>query len=131
MGMKQISIDLEVYKFIEQERESFEETQNQILRRIFFGKSATVEKTKNSKGGGLFVGSTLLKNGLKLRRNYKGRMYEAAIEDNQINFNGKKFSSPSSAAYEITGHNINGWRWWEYYDDQEGEWRLIDTLRKS
>ena len=37
----------------------------------------------------------------------------------------------SSAAGYVTGGSKNGWMFWEYYDEETREWKLIDELRKK
>ncbi|MEW5949010.1 MAG: DUF87 domain-containing protein, partial [Thermodesulfobacteriota bacterium] len=69
---------------------------------------------------------------IEIRAEYKGKSYTAAysIKDKSINYEGKTFS-PSAAAKYITNTSINGWKFWKYYDEQTGSWRLIDKLRKA
>ena len=129
MEMRQISIDVDVYKKIEAMRQSFSETHNQILRR-HFGLSPI---ETGSKGGseGLYIKGVHLKSGLKLRKRYKGRMIEAVVGDNGIFCEGNVYPSLAMAAREITQTSINAWIWWEYYDDDSGFWQRLDTLRKE
>ncbi len=81
---------------------------------------------------GLRTRSCVLKTGLQLKAPYKGREYRGQIEPGAFVVDGidKKFTSPSLAAVAITGYPVNGWRFWEYCDQQSGEWRTLDELRK-
>jgi len=59
---------------------------------------------------------SLPKHGSKHERNWKGKIYEMSIikEGEAIKFlvDGKKFSSPTGAAKNITKQEVNGWRFW-------------------
>jgi len=69
-----------------------------------------------------------IENGVKLRANYMGKNYEAEVAGGKIWYDGKKYSSPSRAAGAITYNNVNGWRWWEYYDEDIESWRSLDSI---
>ena len=130
METTQIAVDLEVYKAIEHERQSFNETVNDILRRKYQLNPREDKKPEYDKGG-LHVSGTLLRNGLKLRRSFKGSIYEAKVENNKIIYNGKAFTAPSAPAVEATGTSVNGWQWWEYFDENTNSWRVLDRLRRT
>lgn len=138
MKTKKIEIDIEVSKWIESNRISFDETENEILRRISKGKAndgkfdpINIEENIIDINEGLFWKGVLLKNGLRLRRQFKGKMHIAEIKNNQIVFNTKTFHSPSAAAIELTGTSVNGWVFWEYYNSKNNKWELLDNLRKK
>ena len=82
--------------------------------------------------GGLRTRSCVLKMGLKLRALYKGQEYQGHIQPGALVVDGinKKFTSPSLAAVAITSYPVNGWQFWEYRDEQSGEWRTLDELRR-
>ncbi|MEO0094926.1 MAG: DUF4357 domain-containing protein [candidate division WOR-3 bacterium] len=76
-----------------------------------------------------------------IRLNYKGKVYIAHVrKDGWITFDarspnfkkfkGKRFKSPSAAAQAISGHSMDGWKWWKY-QRSPGEWVCIDELRKK
>ena len=130
MEMTHISIDLEVYKEIQKRLESFNETPNQILRRVF-ELPAIVEESPREITSGLHLKGVHLIEGLKLRKKYKGRMLEAEVKDGHILYDGKSFTSPSGAAVEATGHSVNGWRFWEFFDESAGTWRPLSILRRG
>lgn len=140
MKFKKIEIDIDVNKLIESHRISFEETQNEILKRILKNKN-TIEdvfmpidienRIMNINNNGLFWKGTLLKNGLILRKNFKGKLHYAKIENNQIVINNKSFHSPSAAAVELTNTSQNGWIFWEYFDEEKNVWKILDNLRKK
>ncbi|MBW2020337.1 MAG: DUF2924 domain-containing protein [Deltaproteobacteria bacterium] len=128
METTQISIDLDVYKQIQQRLESFSDTPNQVLRRIF-GLKPTQEKPFTPPGEGLYVGGVHLKEGLKLRKRFKGRILEAEVRNGKIYYDGRAFTSPSGAAVAATGTSVNGWRFWQFFDETSGGWRTLTVLR--
>ncbi len=140
MKFKKIEIDIDVNKLIESHRISFEETQNEILKRILKNKNTTEDvfmpigvenRIMNISNNGLFWKDTLLKNGLLLRKKFKGKLHYAKIENNQIVINNKSFHSPSAAAVELTNTSQNGWIFWEYFDEEKNTWEILDNLRKK
>ena len=73
-----------------------------------------------------------LPTGIKLRHRFRdGRIVEAVVKDNYVLYDGRKYSSLSQAGIAATGYYVNGWRFWEYYDEDTGEWRKVDELRKG
>lgn len=87
-------------------------------------------------------GLSQLANGTVLRHQYKrgshaGGQIEAQIKDGQVEYDGEVMSSPSRAAvvadHDRRGSSApddnNGWTFWEYRDEERGEWRSIDELR--
>ena len=132
--MKTIAIDLGVYKELEKRRESFDESYNDILRRVFRlkpGKTAeslTSNKKLKTRGG-------ILTEGLKLRAKYKGVTYQAEVVDGQILYQGALYSSPSSAATAVTGTPVNGWTFWEALigndSSKDTNWISLDRTRED
>jgi predicted GIY-YIG superfamily endonuclease len=75
--------------------------------------------------------ASLIKGRLAIRMEYKKKMFRATVRsDGKIRFKGRKFTSPSVAAYRISrsGHSMNGWFWWKY-ERSPGEWVYLDKLR--
>ncbi len=66
----------------------------------------------------------------KVRAKYKGEMYHADFKGGKILFNGE-WLAPSTAAGRVTGGSVNGWIFWEYYDEKTDEWKFIDELRRK
>ena len=124
-----INIDLEIYRLIENKRESFDETQNEILRRLL-GLASPVKPIIDSGGISLRY-SVFLPNGSRLKKVYKGKEYLAEVKDGYIWVNGKRYPSPSAAAVAVTGSPVNGWRWWEVKRPQDSEWISLDQLREK
>lgn len=80
-----------------------------------------------------------LENGTKLRHKYKkgdqaGVVVEATVQEGHVVYRDGKFS-PTGAArvanQDATGkeYEVNGWRWWDYYDEENSEWRQMKVLR--
>ena len=94
------------------------------------GKNAT-EMWASARGEKLPVG-------LKLRANHKGHLYTASVLKSGIFVGSEECSSPSAAAIHaknISGligssASTNGWKFWEYYDEEANAWKSLETLRK-
>lgn len=126
---KTIEIDLDVYKRIEEHRESFDQSENDILRRLLDLEEQPVKMVRGNKTG-LNVGDgVVLPDGTQLRKKYKGQLYEVAVTNGRIIYNGKGYTSPSGAAVAITGSPVNGWRFWEVKMPDDDEYRLLAELR--
>jgi hypothetical protein len=75
--------------------------------------------------------------GAQLRAHYLHKEYSAKVTPRGIEFDGKVFDNPSSAAIAVkhsagkTGDaaSANGWGFWEMLDPQTNQWVSIDTLR--
>jgi hypothetical protein len=70
-----------------------------------------------------------LPNGTKLRARYKQREYRATVDHGVwIDEQGEKRTSPSAAAFAVTGNTVNGLRFWEAMRPADTGWRRLDTL---
>ena len=50
----------------------------------------------------------------------------------EIDYNGKRYSSPSTAGQDASGWKAcNGWKYWQFKDPTSGQWQLIDVLREK
>ena len=127
---KSIEIDLEVYKLIEANRKSFAQTENEILREILNLKPEIKRIRSYIADTGLDIGDgVLLPEGSVLRKKYKGQVYEVEVRGGQILYNGKGYTSPSGAAVAVTGSSVNGWTFWEVKRPNDGDFKLLDSLR--
>jgi len=123
-----LSVSLDVYKKIEGDRRSFKESHDAILRRLLDLRPAHISVAPDKQG--LWHKGVLFPEGIKLRRPYKGNLIEAVVRDRRLWMNGKAFLTPASAAVEVTGHNVNAWRFWQYFDERTQKWELINRLRQ-
>ena len=128
---KEIPIGLEVAKAIENDRQSFDETEDDILRRKYklppASRSYVAEASGNRplvcKGGSI-------PHGTKLRARYKGRSWNAKVENGRIYLEGdlQPYHSPTDAAVSITKGNVNGWRFWQH-ETPAGKWEILSMIR--
>ncbi len=116
----------------------FDATEDALLRRLLKmpeTRDALIprkEVPKPQGSNGLLTREGLtLPAGTKLRRTYKGREYRARVDSGGIVVEGlnSKFTSPSLAAVAITRYPVNGWRFWEYFDEKRQMWLPLDNLR--
>lgn len=142
MQTKKIDIDIDVYKLIESYRIDFNETENEILKRVLnqdeypennsnFLQEVNIPQNLFINKEGLSWKGVLLKNGLKLRKLSKDKSYQATVINGRIIYNNQEFFSPSAAGVAASGTSVNGWIFWEYYDEEQERWELLDNLRKN
>ena len=77
--------------------------------------------------------ASLVTGKLPIRMKYKRKTFRATVRpDGKIRFKGRKFTSPSVAAYHVSrsGHAMNGWFLWKY-ERSPGEWVYLDKLRRK
>lgn len=123
-----ISVSLDVYKRLEAQRQSFKEDHDAILRRLFHLPAVTRTGTPSDKHG-LWHKGVLFPEGMKFRRQYKGNLIDGEIRDRRFWMNGKAYPTPARAAFEVTKHNVNAWRFWQYFNERTQKWEIIDELR--
>lgn len=87
-------------------------------------------RNATSKSRGTLVLKGRLEGRKRLRAVRKGRKYTATLrKDGYITYAGKKYPSPSAAAYAVVRRHVNGWLFWEYRVPRKG-WRPLAELRK-
>ena len=129
---KEILISLEVAKCIENDRQSFEETEDDILRRKYGLPRAPRPDTHNGSGTRpLVCRGGRIPHGTKLLADYKGRPWSAKVENGRIFVEGNPnaYNSPTAAASSITKGNVNGWWFWEY-EIEPGKRKLLSWIRR-
>jgi len=138
MDKKVITIDIEVYKVLESNRLTFNESHNEILRRIMKvkeDKAITLINTKSKdekvNSNNLVWKGIELKDGLQLRKYLKGNLHSAKVINGKIVYNGEDYSSPSAAGIAAAGNSVNGWVFWEYFNEEFKSWEMLDSLRKG
>ena len=143
-----IEIDFDVHKLIETERRSFDESPNDVLRRLLrlgeisclpppsTSTSASPESAPRFVAGRPWMdeGLTLPHNTL-LRMTYSGHTYEGQIINGQWAVDGQTFDSPSGAASGIaitrkgTKTKLDGWIYWHVKRPDDTQWIALDSLR--
>lgn len=145
MSMRQIEIDLDVHRAIEAARQSFAESENDILRRALVplaGSEGTPEGTEqqagNERSGRSWTGKGVtLPDGTQVRMEHLGNIYEGAIADGKWIVGGKSFRTPSGAATAAAptknGHHasLNGWNYWMVLKPGEKVWKHLSSLREA
>jgi hypothetical protein len=82
-------------------------------------------------GSGAYFKDVFMPNGTEMRATYKGETYFAKISGSKwVDCEtGETRTSPSQAAYSITGRNVNGWLFWIVKRPNDEGWRSLNALR--
>lgn len=133
--MATINVDFEVYQQLTIRRRSESMTENEVIRELLGLSKAQQEPRQDAaigKNGASWVSKGIsFPDGTEFRAVYKGQMYTANVKNGALVLNGKRFSSPSAAAIEITGTPVNGWRFWECLKQGSTEWKSIAMFRNA
>jgi hypothetical protein len=140
--MRTIEIDFDVHKLIENERSSFEESQNAALRRLLKLGAPKVAGRGNGAGAtphnGAWTGKGVkLISGTRLRMEYRGKEHHGVIEDSDWVVDGRRFKSPSAAAGGVaetksgTRPSLDGWKYWQVKRPGDADWLSLGTLRRK
>jgi len=86
---------------------------------------------EDTSSAGAYFKEVFLPNGTELRATYKGKTHFAEIRDSEWidRESGRTRTSPSQAAYSITGKNVNGWLFWIVKRPNDEGWRSLNALR--
>jgi len=87
---------------------------------------AKVESIESSESS---PGAVPLPDGTELRGHHRGREVRARIERGAVVLDGRRFSSLSAAARSVTGHSVNGWRFFEARLPGRNDWLPASRLR--
>ena len=120
-----ISISLDVWKALQQERRSKHENEDEILRRVLGIRGARVAPSTSSEKDAFVCKNRTFPAGTRFRATYKGRLHEAHVEKGALVYKGKRFKSPSGAAHEATKIQINGWIWWKCLVPGSKDWKVL------
>lgn len=133
--MRATEIDFDVHKKIEAERQSFEETDNDVLRRLLniseHRPKAIIPRTEKRPWTKRRV---TLPHGTELRMEYNGRQYTGEIADGRWIVDGRAYTTPSAAARGVAvtkdgrHTNLDGWRYWHVKRPGDVEWTRIGKL---
>ena len=136
-----IEIDFDVHKTIEMARQSFSETQNDVLRRLLkIGQATRPPGLPPQKDDGRpWAGKgVVLPHGTQLRMEYNGRGHSGEIVDGQWQVEGGVYGSPSAAAVGVAKNkaggpvsSLDGWLYWSAQFPGSSKWVPILSLRKK
>jgi hypothetical protein len=88
-------------------------------------------KDQNAARDWIYRGARL-REGARLRKWSSNQKIEAIINNGSIFINGEYYKSPSAAAMAVNGGiNVNGWMFWEYFDESSMSWEKLSELRKN
>ena len=136
MQYRQIEIDVEVNRWLEGKRISFDQTHNDILRieaglpSLSRRSAAAAGTPSNGESAGAWTakGATLPA-GTRLRMSYNGKTFNGAIDSGTWLVNGARHVSPSAAASALAGVSLNGWIYWEAELPGTNRWQPISKFR--
>lgn len=127
-----IPIDFEVYKKLTNLLKDASDSYNSVLRReLRLKESDDVEGIAKAAGAPWVTKGVAFPHGTEFRKNYKGQSYAGKAENGALVVNGKRFTSPSAAAMDITNNSVDGWKFWECRIPGDTKWTLIDNVRKK
>ena len=129
--MATIEIDFEVWKKITSMRKSESDSENDVLRRLLkLGESKAAKPVPAPNEKPWVIKGVSIPHGTKFKFTHKGNVYTATVIDGRLETsNGNRYTSPSAAASEFTGTNVNGWITWECLLPETSIWVRMDTLR--
>lgn len=132
---RMIEIDLNIHKIIEDNRQSFSETENEILCRILKIQAPAITQKNTPTGKAWMQKGVVLPHGTLLRAEYNGTVYSGIVENGVWIVEGKKFTSPSGAmriAHTKIGTtpSLNGWIYWEVKRPIDTKWIAIKSLKR-
>ena len=140
-NMRPIDIDFEVHQKIELARTSFEESPNDVLRRLL-GISTKQGTTTNggvpaaTEGRPWSGKGVTLPHGTELRMEYNGKVYSGTIQHGEWLVEGMRAKSPSDAACSVattkdgTKPSLNGWIYWQAKRPGDRGWKPIRSMRR-
>lgn len=130
--MAAIEVDFEVFKELTVRRTSESMTENDVIRSLL-GLDGTATKpaagNENAGGNPWVCKGVVFPHGTEFRATYKGQLYSGVVAEGALVVQGKRFTSPSSAAVAITRNPVNGWRFWECLLPGRKQWKVIAELR--
>ena len=131
----QIDISFENWKKLTMLLQNEEDTLDQAVGRLLSAQGAPqlgCLGTPEAQSGLVFE-EVFLPNGTQFRKTFKGKTYFATVQNGRwIDVeSGEERTSPSQAAFAITGHGTNGWLFWSVKTPEMKDWISLHTLRKK
>lgn len=123
--MHTVEIDFDTYKEITRRRTSEEVTESDVIREALGLPSRHGSADVWESEGVRFPLGAVLEH--KFR---DGRLAKAVVRASGLEVEGTTYSGLSSAGTAVTGHNLNGWRFW-FLRSSDGRLVLADTLRNK
>lgn len=136
-NLRMIEIDFDVHKRIEQERSSFAESPNDVLRRMLGITSNRLSShPASSSNRAWWSKGVMLPHGTELCMNRNGHQYTGKIDNGVWVVEGQRFKSPSGAARGVAltkngkQTQLDGWALWKVKRPEDKQWIGIESLRK-
>ncbi len=136
--MRQIEIDFDVHKLIENERLSFDEAPNDALRRLLkLAAPKSITQPIEPSGRAWSSKGVTLPHGTELKMEYRGTEHRGKIADGAWECGGSRHGGPSPAAAAVaitrdgTRPSLNGWVYWSAKLPGTSRWVPISTMRKG
>ena len=135
MSKHTISIDFDVFKVIQTNRRGFEETENEVLRRLLdLSPTPQVSSGRNSQNWER--NGAILPHRTKIFLDHQGVRASGEIRNGIWVVEGKKYSTPSQAAISIVEQKrgekvrgLNGWMCWSVKRPGDSARIPLDSLR--
>jgi hypothetical protein len=131
--MATIEVDFEVFKELTIRRKSESMTENDVIRSLIgLGHAAEKPTMENGHSGKTpwVCKGVIFPHGTEFQTTHKGQLYSGTVDQGALVLNGKRFTSPSSAAVSITTSPVNGWTFWKCRLPGTKQWKVISELRK-
>lgn len=137
--IKGFEVDLDVFKAITARRAGNAKTANDVLRETFgldrpslrSGSTTPPKPTQHLPRREFLCKGVAFPDGTEFRAKYKRQWHFGRVEDGHLMVNGKRYGSPSGAAFGLTGTSVNGWEFWECRCPGTTAWVAIDSLRAN
>lgn len=141
VNTRSIEIDFDIHKLIETERQNFEESPNDVLRRLLNLPASKLEKSvtisKHTDQLNWRDKDTVLPHGTEIQMTYNGRTWHGKIIGGKWIIGNQQFESPSGAASGIAltkegkTTRLDGWKYWDVKLPGEVSWKRLESLRTS
>ena len=128
--MVDINVDFEVFKELTIRRNSEDVTENEVIRELLGMKNEKGTEINGEHGIPWISKGVSFPHAAEFRTSYKGQQYFGSVQNGALVVNGKRYSSPSAAAFSITGSPVNGWCFWECLMPGTTKWKTATTFRK-
>ena len=132
---RSIDIDFDIHRTIELNRKGFEESPNDVLRRLLgLDRLVTAPASKASSGRHWRGQGVELPHGSQLRMSYNGSTFTGLIDDGAWLIEGVRHSTPSGAAIAVARTrsggrtNLNGWNYWQALMPGQSTWIPLNQL---